>query len=124
MLPPPFVKMHLVLGRSCPLVGNRGRLSDDHLFGDIRDDQLVAQRVCLVSVSLNSESALQLPESGFDRNASCKIGDQAVQKLCPVLSWVKELDDAFTEFCSCAGNTTCCPIILLRLCGCRKHKLW
>lgn len=40
-------------------------------------------------------------------NASCKIGDQAVQKLCPVLSWVKELDDAFTEFCSCAGNINC-----------------
>jgi len=59
--------MYLVFGRSGPLVGNRGRLSDDHLFGGIRDDKLVAQRFCLVSVSLNSEPALQLSESGFEQ---------------------------------------------------------
>ena len=70
MLLPSCIKMYSVLGLSCPLVGNRGRLCDDHLFGGIRDDQLVAQRYCLVSVSLNSEPVLQLPESDLDRNAS------------------------------------------------------
>ena len=114
MLPPSCVKMYLVLGLSCPLVGNRGRLSDDHLFGGTRDDQLVAQLFGLVSVSLNSEPALQLPESGLDRNATCKIDNFAVEHICPVLTWLsslEKLDGALTKLCACSGNT-CCPAIL------------